>query len=284
MSTKAKIIRALGALLLLASVALAFFWFIWLLPLKHIYSRAWDREYSTVRFWEEAQKTVYRIGITHDVGIEMGRWGGKEWVVWIMKHIKPGEEIVGCEASHLAGALADMTNQQLGYQADPWLAWWRTNQNKTQLEWIRDGFASKGIILQQPLTTNNILALLKLSHLATNSPVFTNTPPNLRTSLRFNAFRWLRDSGFRSIEFDLKNIPEEDRNQITLALIDYAEWSGIHRDDPGKLPINEYSLGYPSSDACFLTPRFRWPLYLTIIAMALGGWYLLRVSHKNMRS
>jgi len=107
---------------------LAFVWFIWLTPLKHIYSGAWNRDHSKLRYWEEAQKTVRRVGVTHDVGIEMGRWGGKDWVAWIMNHIKPGQVIEGCEASHLGEALADMTNQQLEPKAEIWLSWWKTNQ------------------------------------------------------------------------------------------------------------------------------------------------------------
>ena len=196
MNQKTKVLRLTGTGLLLAAGLLSFAWFYWLAPVKHLYSHVWIHKHSTTRWWEEAQKTVDRIGVSHDVGIEIGRWGGKEWVVWIMKHIKPGQDIDSCQASHLASALADMTNQQLGYTADPWLAWWNTNQYKSQVEWIREGFAQKGVTLQHPLTTNNILTLLKLSRLATNSPLVTNTPRHLQSSLRFNAFRWLRDSGF----------------------------------------------------------------------------------------
>ena len=277
-----KCLRYLGGFFLLLACALAFFWFVWLTPLKHIYSGTWNREHSSFRRWEEAQKSVYRVGVTHDVGIELGHRGGKEWTIWIMKHIKPGQDITTCEASHLGNSLADMTNQQLGYQADPWLAWWNTNQNKTQLEWIRDGFASKGVVLQPGLTTNNILALLKLSHPSTNSDVFTNTPSRLRSSIRFNAFRWLRDSGFRSTEFDLKNIPDGDRSQVTSALIDYAEWFGAHRNDPGKLQIAGNNIGdgrWP--DAVFETRAYRWTFYSIIAVLALGGCLLFRFNRPN---
>jgi hypothetical protein len=289
MKTKTKMMRIAGGSLLFAAGTIAFLWFYWLAPLRHLGSAEWLAVHSAKGRFAEDQKRIQRFGADHDSSIDVGYFGDKTWTKWVIREInsfKLAEDQMGSCGEwpyHLFDALPDLTNQGMATAAD-WLEWWQKNKDKTQLEWIRDGFASKGIILQQPLTTNNILALLKLSYLATNSPVFSNTPPNLRSSLRFNAFRWLRDSGFRSIEFDLKNIPEEDRNQITLALIKYAEWSGIHRDDPGKLPINEYSLEHPLPDACFLTPRFRWPLYLTIIAMALGGWYLLRVSRKNMRS
>ena len=276
------VVRFLGGLLLLTACALAFLWFFWLTPLKHFYSGTWNRDHSNYARWVEGEKSVSRLGVTHDVGIEMGYYGGKEWTVWIMKHIKPGQDISGCDASHLAGALARMTNQQLGDQADIWLAWWKTNQDKTQLEWIRDGFANKGVVVQQPLTTNNILALLKLADLATNSAIYANMPVYLRSSLRFNAFRWLRDSGFRATEFDLKNIPVENGNQITSALIDYAEWYGIHWNDPGKLRIAGNNIGddrWP--DAVFETRPYRWTLYSIIVVMALGGCFLLRFERQK---
>jgi hypothetical protein len=275
---KTMALRIFGSLLLLTACALVFLWFFWLTPFKNLYSGDWERKHSNYARWIEDQKSIHHIGVTHDTGIHMGYFGGKEWTIWIMGHIKPGQDITSCEASHLGNALADMTNQQLGYQSDPWLAWWKTNQNKTQLEWIREGFASKGVVLQQPLTTNNILALLKSANLATNSPVYTNMPSGLRSSLRFNAYRWLRDSDFKAKDLDINSVTAEDKDQIIQSLIDYAEWYGIHRDDPGKLPINGNASRDRWPDAVFETRPYRWTLYFIITVAALGGWFLLRLS------
>jgi hypothetical protein len=275
---KTMALRILGGLLLLTACALAFLWFFWLIPFKHLYSADWSRDHSNYGRWIEDQKSIHRIGVTHDVGIEMGYWGGKEWTIWIMGHIKSGQDITSCEASHLGNALADMTNQQLGDQSDPWLAWWKTNLNKTQLEWIRDGFASKGVVLQQPLTTNNILALLELANFTTNSTVYTNMPSRLRSSLRFNAYRWLRDSDFKAKDLDINSITVEDKDRIIQDLIDYSEWYGIHRRDPGKLRINRNDSGNGWHDAAFETRPYRWTLYSIIVVLVLGGWFLLRLS------
>ena len=281
MKARTMVFRFLGGLLLLTACVLAFLWFFWLIPVKHLCSGDWEHKHSNYARWIEDQKSIHRIGVTHDTGIDLGYFGGKEWTIWIMGHIKPGKDITSCEASHLGNALAKMTNQQLGDQSDPWLAWWKTNQNKTQLEWIRDGFASKGVVLQQPLTTNNILVLLKLANLTTNSVVYTNMPGSLRPSLRFNAFRWLRDSGFRTRDLDINTIATEDKDQIIRSLINYAEWFGIHGDDPGKLPIREknvYDDWWP--DAVFETRPYRWTLYFIIATAALGGWFLLRLNRR----
>jgi hypothetical protein len=284
MKSKIMALRIFGGLLLLTACALAFLWFFWLTPLKNFYSGNWKRDHSAYGRWIEAQTSIQRIGVTHDTGSALGGFGGKEWTIWIMGHIKPGQDITSCEASHLGNALADMTNQQLGLRSDPWLAWWKTNQNKTQLEWIQDGFASKGVVLQQPLTTNNILALLKLANLTINPPSYTNMSSVFQSSLRYNAYRWLRDSGFKAKDLDINSITVEDKDQIIQDLIDYAEWYGIHRDDPGKLRINRNASPDGWTDARFEAPSFRWTLYSIIFALALGGWFLLGLSCQGKRT
>jgi hypothetical protein len=281
-NSKTKAARLGGAVLLLASGLMAFAWFVWLEPVKRVYSPSWWERHSKRAYWEEAQESVARVGVTHDVGIDMGRWGDKTWAIWIIHHIKPGQDIMGCEASHLGEALADITNHQLKPDADIWLGWWKTNQDKTQVEWIREGFVERGLILQEPLTTNNIIDLLKLANLATNSPVYINTPDYLRGSLHMNAFRWLRDSGitgrdlFRLWNFDADNIPEANRNQIITAMLDYAVWYGEHWNDPGHLSIanrwNYGRLGPP----WFLEAKFRWTLYGSMTGLALAGIWLMR--------
>jgi hypothetical protein len=272
----------MGAVLLLVSGLMAFVWFIWLAPVRHIYSIRWIQAHSRSALWEESQKSVGRIGVTHDVGVEMGRWGDKEWAVWIINHIKPGQNIAGCENSHLGEALADITNHQLKPDSEVWLAWWKTNQNKTQIEWIREGFAERGLILQDPLTTNNIIELIKLAHLATNSPAYTNTPDYLRGSLRLNAFRWLRDSGINFRDAfgiwgcDINNIPEIDRNRIASVLFDYAEWYGEYWDGPGKLPLKkDYGIPvYFQYESAF--QKCKWIVYFTIPLFTVVGIWLIR--------
>lgn len=262
---------------------MAFVWFIWLAPVKRVNSQSWWEQHSNQAHWEESQKSVFRIGVTHDVGIEIGEWGDKKWAAWIINYIKPGQEIAECNSSHLGEALADITNHQLKPEAETWLAWWKTNQNKSQVEWIREGFAEKGVILQEPLTTNNMIDLLKLSHLSTNSPIYAGIPSCSRGSLRMNAFRWLRDSGirhwdvFRIWDSDTSKIPEADKKQIIRALLDYAEWHGHHWSDPNKLIITQSeNHGSYSFEPFFLKAKFCWSLYFSMGALALAGIWLIR--------
>lgn len=273
----------------MAAFVIAFVWFIWLAPVKHIFSNAWNKQHSNQAYWEEVQKSIHRIGITSDDDVvAIGYWGDKKWAVWIIDHIKPGRDI-GTDGNHLGESLAGITNHQLKPEAEIWLAWWKTNQNKTQVEWIREGFAERGIVLQQPLTTNNIIDLLKLAHLSTNSPAYTNTPDYLHPSLRENAFRWLRDSDFpprvlfQMWNWDVKNIPQEDRDQTTAALFEYAEWYGEHWDDPGKLPFTPHS-NFSFPEPFFMAAGCRWILYCVTAMLAISGFRLVRFNRSSKRS
>lgn len=282
MNGKTKALRSTGAVLLLASGLIAFIWFIWLAPARHLFSTPWIKAHSRLALWEEAQKSVGRIGVTHDVGIEIGRWGDKAWAVWIINHIKPGQDIANCEASHLGQALSDITNHQLKPEAEIWLAWWKANQNKTQVEWIREGFAERGVVLQDPLTTNNIIDLLKLANITSNSPAYTDVPRDQRYGLQINAFRWLRDSdvSYRSAleiwNYNINNIPEEDRNRITLALLFYAEWYGENWNSPGKLPLKNNSEPSISYGYETIFEKLKWFVYCTIPMLAFAGIWLMR--------
>ena len=286
MNRHGKSLKLTGAALIFISVLLAFGWFVWLAPVKHIYSVSWLKAHSHRALWEEAQKSVGRIGVTHDVGIEIGQWGDKAWATWIIKHIKPGQNIASCESSHLGEALADITNHQLEQKTETWLAWWQTNQNKTQVEWIREGFAERGLVLRDPLTTNNIIDLLALSHLATNSPIYTNIPIYLHRSLRMNAFRWLRDSGLSP--WDIRsalsgaenNTLHQDESQLLIALIDYAEWYGQNWDGPGKLPLRK-DFDTPLYGEFAMFTKIHWFVCFSVPMLALIGLVLLRRPSKQ---
>lgn len=193
-----------------------------------------------------------------------------------MSRMKPGQDIGGCEHDHLGEALADMTNQQLEFRSDPWLAWWATNQNRTQVEWIRDGFARNGIKLEEPLTTNNIIALLKPFHSSTNSD---SNDYDLRyqwEGLHFNAFRWLRDTGFSPFGFDLSAVPLEDRDEVTKGLIHYAFWYGYFREDAGNLFIGERQADNLEFEyAAINRPPYTWLPQTSMIVLVVVGILLL---------
>jgi len=280
---KASTLRFFGGSILFATGAIAFLWFFWCVPFRNLHSPEWNEAHTAQRRWTEVQKQLHRTGADHDSSIDVGRYGDKGWMEWVIHALKPvssNQQGYSCGAwpYHLPDAPAFMTNQRLtnGYPA--WLAWWETNKDKTQVEWIRAGFENEGIHLEQPLTTNNIIALLKVLVNSTRSTT-TNAAGQNRGLLRYNSMRWLRDTGFQPSNLDLATVPAEDKGQVVLSLIIYARWLGEHWNDPGRLAISGYDWGDLSSgmSAPWIEKvAFKWALYLVLLGAALSGWFLLR--------
>ncbi|MFH1730285.1 MAG: hypothetical protein ABIF82_01375, partial [Planctomycetota bacterium] len=153
-------ILGIGILLLVAAGAVVVVWFYILGPYRRISDMGWERAHTEQQVWAETQKSIRRMGWAHDDGFRVGLWGNKEWVARIMDNMSPGDSL-SCSGGHKEIALSCMTNQQAG-AADDWLTWWQKNKHKTQEEWIRDGFAARGILLHEPLTKKDILALLRV--------------------------------------------------------------------------------------------------------------------------
>jgi hypothetical protein len=109
-----------------------------------------------------------------------------------MVRVKRGDSM-GCAApfNHSAFSMRHITNQNAGEDADGWLDWWQANRDKSQREWIADGFRQRGLSLDVPLRPAQTEALLEL--------LSKPRPSDGRDDfLRHNAFRWLRDSGVRA--------------------------------------------------------------------------------------
>lgn len=262
--------KLIGGILLLLSMALAFLWFYWLAPLRHLNSVTWQLDHSPRRQWDEMQKQIRRTGLDHDNSIGVGSWGGKEWMEWVIVKIKAGEDIYGgggCGGpyGHLADAPAQITNHRFANHAD-WISWWSTNQHRSQLEWIREGFGVYGIDLQESLTTNNIVALLKA---ISSGPYY----------IKYNSLRWLRDSGIRPQNIDLGSLPKEDGSALR-GLITYATWYGEHENDPGRLPIGGRDWDFDSTrhDPPITKSKVRCVIYLIMALLAGSGLWLLRKS------
>ena len=271
MKTKPALKKLFGSFLLFAACSLAFLWFYWFAPFRHVHSPKWMEACSMQRRWIEEQKQIHRTGADHDSSISVGRFGDKVWTEWVIRKINSGKKedqdySCGDWPYHLPDAPATMTNQRLTNDA-AWLGWWKINKSKTQVEWIREGFAQKGIILHQPLTTNDITTLFKLIGAT-----------NIRSHLRYNAERWLRDSGVSANQVHLKEVPIEDQDQIARGLVRYAFWHGEHWNAPGFLKINEESMDASLQFGEAMIERA--PVKLTIIglliAIALSGMFLLR--------
>jgi hypothetical protein len=285
MKTKTKVFRFWGGFLIFAACAMAFLWFYWLAPWRNLHNSSWLLNHTHRRAWLEVQRQLRRTGPDHDSSIAIGYCGDKNWTEWVLRQLRsrqPQEEILSCGEwpFHLPDALCDMTNQS----PTNWFTWWETNKLKSQVEWVRDGFARAGIPLQQPLTTNNTVALLSLIASSSNSVAISNVPPSERGGLRYNACRWLRDSHFDFREFDLSSVPPEVRDAATRGLLAYAHWLLDHWDDPGNLPVSgsetDPSRFLPAT-AAVASASFTWFVSLALLALAFSGVLLLRLATKS---
>ena len=283
MKARIRNLRIAGVALLCIASVLAFLWFYVLAPWRNLHSWSWLKNHSERRKWVEVQRQLKRTGADHDSSIGVGYFGNEKWTKWVIQSLKPSYELRSCGTwpYHLPDALPLMTNQELTNDAE-WIAWWETNKNKTQVEWIRDGFARAGIELQRPLTTNNVITLLKLIAPSAKFPATTNTMRAPRQALRYNAERWLRESGFRYPGFDLASVPAEDRDVVTWGLVTYAFWLGEHWDDPGRLQFSrDDDSGSPFIEPWFNRPLYSWLINSILIVMAVGGVFLLRLASKR---
>lgn len=276
MKANPRILKFTGGLLLTVASLLAFTWYFWLAPWRKSYSVIWNSEHTARAQWIQYQKQLNRTGLNHDVSIAIGYYGDKRWMEWIVRTLKPVQKSYGCESGqmHLPDAPFKITNQRITKDTD-WGTWWSTNKQKTQVEWVRDGFLQQGITLEQPLTTNNIVALLKL--VATSKQNY----------LRYNAQRWLRDANVTVMPtaFDLTQVAPEDREEVTKGLVSYALWLGEHRDDPGKLAISgkDSDEGWRMEvEALLDRPPYNWLLKSCLLIMASVGVLLLRYARQGL--
>lgn len=175
-------------------------------------------------------------GYSHISGSFLELWGNKESAAWLIAEFKAGRNLVDCIDGHLGVALPFITNQGFDLtDTNSWIVWWNANNKKTQEDWIRDGFAKCGLALSRDLNTNNIVALLKILDPQTTNLVTATGTNKITRSLRYNAFRWLRDAGIVPIKFDFESLSPHERDAVVRGLIIYSGDLGSFADHPGRI-------------------------------------------------
>ena len=162
-------LRIFAVSLMLAAVALALVWSWWLAPARGLHDPDWLLLHSQEAAWREMKKAIGRGMWWHD--LDCGFYMDGEGVALLMALAKPGEtmDCLG-PLSHADGPLRMATNQDLPAEWDAWLTWWEENADRPQEEWIREGFRQEGIVLEQPLSEENIRDLLVPSMRPHQSP------------------------------------------------------------------------------------------------------------------
>ena len=100
--------------------------------------------------------------------------------------------------------------------------------------------------------------------------------------MKFNAFRWLRDSGFNPVAFAISNATESTQTEITAGLLEYFRRERIFpkRDHVGELTFGEDRDLYADwTLPVMLQPRFKAGVYtlvfgLPCLAVAMIAWTL----------
>jgi hypothetical protein len=176
-----------------------------------------------------------------------------------------------------------MTNQDAGVQAEDWLAWWRSNKHKTQEEWIREGFEQSGLTLDSPLTKEDIRSLLLVVGKTKEGASSSLDAPNY---LRYNAMRWLRDSDFDPLSFNVSDLPEHDADAVMGGLIRFCRWSTDFpkEDAVGVLAIGEHPSEKERRTCGTVVMRWlAWGVYVFLALSVGGGILCLRLATRKLK-
>ena len=205
----------------------------------------------------------------HDDGFHVGMYGDKAWAQWIMNHVTPGTGM-SCfgKPCHSANAMQYLTNQDVGQDADAWLAWWKKNKSKSQEQWIADGFRERGLKIDVPPAPEQIPTALKL--LGTQK---TDETAAAADYLKYNAFRCLRDSGFEPVAYALSN--RAVSADAERGLLEYVQYQR-RLSEPvciGQLSVAKQADDWDDDNASeLLSPAFQIKAYALIFApLALGS-------------
>ena len=275
-----KILGALGVLLLLVSVAVAYLWFYRLAPFRRSVDPSWRRMHSAEAAWMESQKSLERTGWTFGHSDRpLATWGGKPVVEWLMGHVSPEDKFgcLGADFCHGGVTLRYMTNQGFDEDASDWLQWWETNQTNTQEEWILAGFRENEIdVGYPPLSVSQTVSLLNVVGERSDK-----TPDCSPRYLRFNAFRWLRDSGFDAMGFAVSDASETMSEITRQGLIEYDRYEDWNpkKDRVGILAFGDHSdpLGGQALPL-LVSPRYTIIAHLLITVSALAGLLMIALS------
>lgn len=268
-------------MLVAAGLAAAYWWHYTLAPVRHLADPAWLAAHSEAARWEEEQKNYMRLGSAPDLlfrGDRIGFYGGKQWFLWLDERVRNPGNSGHCGCTEYALAL--MANRHV----DSWAQWTDANRERSQEEWIRDGFLEYGVTAHLPPTSDDTLPLLRLLgrgswSVLRGGPQGTNAPEAVPSYIHYNAYRWIRDSGFEPGEFMASNATVAAQSDITAGLLSYSQWRSAYpgHDGLGVLAFGKASEIQSDFDGRPLISR-PWVVVgadSLIAACVIGGVFLI---------
>lgn len=279
---KRLLLRASAIALIGIGVTVAAGWFLWLIPKINRQDPLWEERFSAKSKWEQVQKAIRRYGWNHDDFFNVGRYGDKSWAQWIIAKAVAGEEIATCgSVGHKDEALKFITCQdpapEMNYNTEAqWISWWNTHKDKSQIQWIQSGLSNFGAKLNLSSTSLDAEPLLRL--LGNKS---TNLTQKIPAYVKYNAFRWLRDSDFDIIAYAISNITAETSETVRIGAVEYGKLEKLFpkRDQIGVLPLkpaaSDEEAGYTIA---FYEPKVQISGYAAMLLPIIFGIWIWRRS------
>ena len=129
-----------------------------------------NRQLPTAERLAQLHKALASAGDPHDVILEIGRIGDASSVPFLIEALAkfgtvPREGQYGAIDTrfHVLDALQAITNHDAGRNADDWRPWYESNKDKTQEQWIKEGFAEHGFPVSDPPDDAFVTALIRAS-------------------------------------------------------------------------------------------------------------------------
>ncbi len=164
--------------------------------------------------WEGLERGARWSIQGHDTAFHIGMFGDPSWAAILAAKVSSGEGIGCLGGGHLDAGLSLLTNHAPPDDSDKqaiakfWGAWWETHQHLSQEDWLCLGFEKAGVTLHQRPSKEDwptLLALLgQVQQPGESDYSYEEDGSQVEVApdhLRYNAYRWLRDSGFEPIRF-----------------------------------------------------------------------------------
>lgn len=266
--------RSCALLLILTGTFMALAWHFYLMPQLQTNSPM-----VRLQYWQAVQQRIKRFGWKHDDFAVVGRYGKKEWADWIIDQGKSGTDLYGCgDDGHKAEALQKICNWKPEKDsANEWINWWEINQNKSQEEWLQAGFLQYGLSLSiPPNSKDNQLLLALLGSDQKNE----DGVEKVAGFIKYNAFRWLRDTGFDPVDFVLESENKLISENIIRGLKKYQKQNAAtpFSDEVGLLFREDGTLDDGRPRAYILNTSVQRTVNSVMILLIFAGTFLLGMS------
>jgi outer membrane protein assembly factor BamB len=130
-----------------------------------------DRQLSTIERLAQLHKALASSGDPHDVILAIGGIGNASSLPFLIDALAKQGNVPreGMYASidtrvHTLNALQSITNHDAGRNAEDWRQWYGKNKDKTQEQWIKDGFIEHGFPVSDPPDDAFITTLIQASN------------------------------------------------------------------------------------------------------------------------